>query len=563
MSGTAAPSRPLRSALGLSPRGGPGLALSIAAIAAAALIALPILGVLLSLAAPLSSNWSHLAETVLPEMIATTAVLTVGTAIGVTLFGVTAAWLVTMCRFPGRALFEWALILPLAFPAYVLAYAYTDFLQHSGLVQTALRDLTGWGPRDYWFPEIRSTGGAVLIFSSVFYPYVYLLARAAFLNQSVCVLDASRSLGCTPWRSFVHVALPLARPAIVAGVALALMETLADFGASAHFGLQTFTTGIYQAWFSMGDRTLGVQLAAGLLSLVILLLVLERMNRGRAGFEVSRARFDQLSAYRLGPAQSVAAIAVCLIPLTIGFLVPLGVLVHLSLTAGHDILSPRYITLTLNSLTLAGITAACAVMIALLIAFATRLRPGRLTGWVNRIAGLGYALPGTVIAVGVLVPLAQFDNALDAAMRSLTGISTGLILTGGIAALIYAYLVRFLAVSLNPVDAALQRVTPSMEAAARSLGAGPWRTLRRVHVPMISGGLLTAGLIAFVEVMKELPATLILRPFNFDTLATQAYRLASDERLAEASTASLAIMAAGLLPVLILSRAIARSRPGG
>lgn len=528
----------------------------------AVLVALPLLTILASLFLDGDGTWPHIRDTLLAPMLINTVLLGLGTGVGVVLIGVSTAWLVTMCSFPGRRIFEWALILPLAIPAYVFAYVYTDFLHHPGLVQSTLRAITGWGPRDYWFPEIRSLEGAIILFTAAFYPYVYLLARTAFLQQSSQMIEASRSLGCTPWSSFWRVSLPLARPAIVAGTALALMETLADFGAVAHFGVQTFTTGIYRVWFSFGDSVLAAQLASALLTFVLILLFFERRARGRTRFDDSRQRFRALKRYRLSGWQAGGAFAVCAVPLTVGFLLPVALLIWLTITAGHDLFGVRYIRLALNSVTLAGIASVATVLTALVIAYSVRFFPGRLTNGISRLAGAGYAIPGTVIAVGILIPLTAFDTAVDGVMRSAFNTPTGLILTGTITALIYAYIVRFLSISLQSVDAGLQRITPRMDAAARTLGAGPAETLRRVHAPILSGGLLTAGLIVFVDVVKELPATLILRPFNFDTLAIQAYRLASDERLAEASTASLAIVAAGLIPVLLLSRSIARSRPG-
>ncbi len=533
-----------------------------AAVAIAALLATPVLGVFASLFQESEGAWAHLVATVLPDYVANTLYLALLVGVGVFTIGVGTAWLVTMCRFPGRHLFEWALILPLAFPAYVIAYAYTDFLQHPGPVQTLLREVTGWGPRAYWFPEIRSVEGAGLMFTLVLYPYVYLLARTAFLNQSVCALEVSRTLGRSAWSAFRHVALPLARPAIATGTALALMETLADFGTVAHFGVPTFTTGIYRAWFSMGDRIAAAQLAASLLAFVLLVLFLERWQRGRSRYFQTSRKYQQLPGYRLTGWRRTAAVAACALPLGLGFLLPLGLLLELHLSAGHDLFGRRYIELVTNSFTLAGLSSVLAVGLALTMAYAARLAPGPLTRGANRMASLGYAVPGSIIAVGVLIPLASFDNALDAWMRATFGVSTGLLLTGSIAALIFAYMVRFMAVALNTVDSSLAKITPAMDDAARTLGAGSGGTLRRVHAPLLRGGLLTAGLIVFVDVMKELPATLIMRPFNFDTLAVQAYRLAADERLAEAATPSLAIVAVGLLPVILLSREIMRSRPG-
>jgi iron(III) transport system permease protein len=536
--------------------------LTMAALVVAALLSIPVATVFVHVFVPSEGTLAHLADTVLPLYVTNTLSLVVGVGAGVLLLGVSTAWLVTMCSFPGQRLFEWALILPLAVPAYVMAYAYTDFLQFAGPVQGLLRDITGWGARDYWFPEIRSPGGAIAMLILVLYPYVYLLARAAFLEQSVCALEVSRTLGCTPWSSFFRVALPLARPAIAAGVALALMETLADFGTVSYFGVPTFTTGIYRAWFSMGDRIAAAQLATGLMAFVFAVLLLERWSRGRGRYHHTSNRYRNLGRYRLTGSRAALAAAACALPLTLGFLLPFGILLEMSLTNGDAQFGPRFIGLALNSFTLSTIGALLAVLLALLMAFAVRHGKSHLALLANRIAGMGYAVPGSVIAVGALIPLGLFDNTLDAWMRATFGISTGLLLTGTIAALIFAYMVRFLAVSLQAVEASLGKVRPSMDDAARSLGVRPLRMLGRVHIPLMWSSLLTAGLVVFVDIMKELPATLIMRPFNFDTLAVQAYHLASDERLSEASTAALAIVAVGLLPLILLSRTITRSRPG-
>jgi iron(III) transport system permease protein len=429
-------------------------------------------------------------------------------------------------------------------------------------VQSLLREVAGWAPRSYWFPEIRSLGGAIAMLILVLYPYVYLLSRAAFLEQSVCALEVSRTLGCSPWGSFFRVALPLARPAIAAGTALALMETLADYGTVSFFGVQTFTTGIVRAWISFGDRVAAAQLASILLGFVLLVLVLERWNRGRARYHHTSSRYQRLPGYRLSGFKAGLAVTACLLPLTLGFLLPALILLKMSLEAGDVQFGARFFQLALNSFTLASISAMLAVVLAVVMAYGQRLNPNRWGALANRMASMGYAVPGTVIAVGVLIPFARLDNALDAWLRASFGISSGLILTGSIAALVFAYLVRFLAVSLNTVEASLAKVRPTMDDAARSLGVGPGGTLFQVHAPLMWGSLLTAALVVFVDVMKELPATLVMRPFNFDTLAVQAYNLASDERLTEASTASLAIVAVGILPLILLSRAIARSRPG-
>jgi iron(III) transport system permease protein len=528
----------------------------------AALVAVPIVSVATNLfSADTAGTWSHLAATLLPEYIVTSLLLCLGVGVGVALLGVGAAWLVTHMDFAGRRTFEWALVLPLAMPAYVMAYTYTDLLQFAGPVQSLLRETMGWGRADYRFPDVRSTGGAVLMFASVLYPYVYMLARTAFLERGGGVMEAGRSLGLTPWRSFLRVSLPMARPAIAAGVALALMETLADYGTVSYFGVQTFTTGIYRAWFSLGDRAAAAQLSMCLLGFVLLVLALEQASRGRARFHGAGLRRQPPRGARLTGWHAAAAIAACCVPLLVGFVIPCGVLLQMALNDGDAQFGARFIALARNSVVVSTLTAVLAVGLAVLVAYARRLDRGPASRLAHWTAGMGYALPGSVIAVGVLIPVARLDNTLVQWLQANFGWQGGLVLTGSIAALVFACLVRFLASALQSVDAALHRVTPHMDDAARSLGLSPARTLQRVHVPLLRRGLLTAGLLVFIDVMKELPATLVMRPFNFDTLATQAYRLASDERLAEASTASLAIVAVGLLPMIVLCRQIARDRP--
>ena len=535
--------------------------LLIVGLIVAALAALPVASVGLNLfVGGTSATWAHLSATVLPEYIANSVWLCLGVGVGVALVGVTTAWLTAMHDFPGRRVFEWALVLPLAVPAYVMAYVYTDFLQFVGPVQTFLRDTFGWAHGDYWFPDIRTLPGAMLMFVCVLYPYVYLLARTAFLERASGMLEAARTLGLGPWRAFFAVSLPLARPAIVAGVALALMETLADYGTVAYFAVNTFTTGIYRAWFSLGDRVAAAQLAAMLLAFVLFLLTMERISRGRARYHNTTGRNRPMAGARLkGLAASLAVLA-CLLPLLLGFLLPAGLLLKMALTEGDAQFGERFLTLSRNSFVLAGVTAAIGVLLALLLAYGARLSRTTLASGLNRLVGLGYAVPGAVIAVGVLIPVTRLDNWLAGQWLAWFGHNPGLLLTGGIAALIYAYLVRFLAVALHTVESSLGKITPSMDDAARSLGLGQGETLKRVHAPMLRGSLLTAGLLVFVDVMKELPATLVMRPFNFDTLATQAYTLASDERLAEASTAALAIVVVGLLPLIALSRQVSAAR---
>lgn len=527
----------------------------------ALLVGLPVVSVGLNLfAGGTSSTWSHMVHTVLPEYIGNSLWLCLGVGCGVGVLGVSTAWLTAMHDFPGRRLFSWALVLPLAMPAYVMAYVYTDFLQFVGPVQTTLREIFAWEHGDYWFPDIRTLPGAMLMFVCVLYPYVYLLARSAFLERASGMLEAARTLGMGSWRAFFAVSLPLARPAIVAGVALALMETLADYGTVAYFAVNTFTTGIYRAWFSLGDRIAAAQLAAMLLGFVLFLLMAEKVSRGRARYNNTTGRNRPMAGARLSGFAAALAVLACALPLLLGFILPAILLLKMALTEGDAQFGERFLVLSRNSFVLAGTTALIAVFLALLMAYGARLSKTTFANALNRLVGLGYAVPGAVIAVGVLIPVTRLDNWLAGQWEIWFGHNPGLLLTGGIAALIYAYLARFLGVALHTVETSLAKVTPNMDDAARCLGLGQNETLRRVHAPMLRGSLLTAGLLVFVDVMKELPATLVMRPFNFDTLATQTYTLASDERLAEASTAALAIVAVGLLPLIALSRQISNAR---
>jgi iron(III) transport system permease protein len=543
--------------------GGRASILTAVALVLSALTLVPLAALVAAAFGASDGAVAHYVTTVLGRYALNTAALVLLVAIGVTVIGVGTAWLVTMCRFPGRAVFASALVLPLAMPAYVSAYAYTYLLQHPGPVQTALRAATGWGPRDYWFPEIRSLPGAAFILAMVLYPYVYLLARTAFLQQSATAFEASRTLGRSPWRAFAGVAVPLARPAIVAGLALAVMETLADYGTVYHFGVDTFTTAIYRTWFSMGDRVAAVQLSLVLVGCVVVVLALERLGRRRQRFAEVRAG-RPMPALSLGGWRAAVAIAFCALPIAAGFLVPAATLVGLGVSLGVDWLDPRTRALAENTLLLGAIGATATVAVAVVIAYARRLSRSRVARLLGASAGFGYAVPGAVIAVGLLIPLGAFDRWLNDAMTELFGLRTGLLLTGTVAAVVFAYVVRFLAVSLNGVEAGLARISPSLDGASRTLGHGPAATFLRVHAPLLKGGLLTAFLITFVDIMKELPATLILRPFDFDTLAIRAYRLASDERLAQAAVPSLMIVAVGLIPVILVSRQITRAdrRPG-
>lgn len=512
----------------------------------AGLLAAPVLVVLSRVARDSDGVWEHLLETVLADYLANTVLLVVGVGLGATVIGVGAAWLVTMCSFPGRRVMTWALLLPLAMPTYLMAYTYTDLLQFSGPVRTALR---GSFLGDGWFPEVRSLGGAIATFSLVLYPYVYLLVRAAFLSQSLCVLEVSRTLGHGPWRTFWTVALPLARPATAAGASLVLMETVAEYGAVDYFAVDTFTTGIYRTWTSLASPEAAAQLAAALVAVVFVLLTLERFARGRSRYDPTTNRQRAPRPPRLTGWRSAAALTACALPVTLGFLVPAGALIRLALGAKHSLGASGLLELTGNTVLLAVLTSALVVGLGLLVAYGARVDGGRTVRVAARVVSLGYAVPGSVVAIGTLVALSG--------LTKLTGLFAG----GTIAALVYAYSVRFGAVSVQAIDAGLQKVGPSMDDAGRTLGATRGGVLRRVHVPLLRGSLLTAALLVFVDVMKELPATMIMRPFDFDTLAVRVHRYASDERLAQSALPALLIVVAGLAPVVLLSRAIDRNAP--
>jgi len=525
-------------------------------IAIALVLAIPVFVIVGNVFVPAGEVWQHLYSTVLSDYITNSLLLMIGVAIGSLLLGVTAAWLVSMTEFPGRKHFEWALLLPMAIPAYIIAYTYTGMLDFAGPLQTSIRELTGWGYGDYWFPEVRSLQGAAIMMTLVLYPYIYLLARAAFLNQSLCVLEVSRSLGNGPWKTFFSVALPLARPAVIAGLSLVLMETLADYGTVQYFGVSTFTTGIFRTWYGLDNAPAAAQLAAILLLFVFVLLTLERYSRRKARYHNTSRGQRTLGRFRLKGWNKLAAILICFFMLLFGFLLPATQLAIWAIDTAAEVIDEQFFSLVMHSLELAASAAILVLVIALILGYGRRLNPTPLIRSVVRIASMGYAIPGTVIAVGIIIPFGYLDNLLDSWIRNHFEFSTGLLFSGTIFALLFAYMVRFLAVSLHAVETGLERITPSMDEAARSLGCRPASILSKIHIPMLKSSLLTAVLLVFVDVLKELPATLILRPFNFNTLAVKAYELAADERLADASSASLAIVLTGIVPIIILNRSI-------
>lgn len=529
---------------------------SLAALIVAALVALPLLSVLGLALSGSGDIWSHLVSTVLGNYVRTSVLLMLGVGIGVATIGAGTAWLTTACRFPGSRVFEWALLLPLAVPAYIVAYIYTDILEYAGPVQGALRDLMGWkSARDYWFPEIRSLQGAIAVMVLTLYPYVYLLARSSFLEQTTTLLDAGRVLGNGPWRNFFRIALPLARPAIVVGVSLALMETLNDFGTVDFFAVHTFTAGIYDVWLNMNSMAGAAQLATVLLIFVFSLITAERLARRGRRFDTKVDR-SKSHVHEITGWLAVAAFLACLLPVLFGFVLPMGMLLSQAAVFYEDSLRSGFWTHAGNSLLVSTTVALTSTILGLALGYGARLSGTGLTRYASRVASIGYAVPGSVLAVGIMLPLTQIDRGLNILSTSLFDVSLGLVLSGTVFALVYGYSARFMALSLGSVESGLARITPSMDGAARTLGAGRGEALRRVHLPLLRRFLLTSVLIVFVDSMKELPITILLRPFNFDTLATYTHQFARNELFEEAALGALAIVAVGILPVVLLSRTI-------
>ncbi len=528
-----------------------------------AIMVLPIATIGILALTPTENIWPHLVSTVLPRSLQETMLLMAGVGALTLAIGTATAWFVTMYRFPGRALIDRLLVIPLAMPTYIVAYCYGDLLDFAGPVQSWLRASFGWTTASaYWFPEIRSLWGGIFVLSLVLYPYVYLTARASFVQQSVCVLEVARTLGCSALGTFWSVALPLARPALAAGVALALMECLNDLGAVQYLGIETLTVSVYTTWLQRSNLGGAAQLATVMLLLVGLLFAAERFARGRGRFHHTTGRYRSIPFSDVEGWRGYLAAAICALPFVLGFLVPFGVLIQPALQFAPEALAAGFWRTAGHSMLLAATAAVLAVSCALLLAYAQRVASNGFTRPAVQMAGLGYAVPGTVLALGLLIPLARFDNAVDAAAREVFGVSTGLMLSGSVVALVIAYTIRFLAVSLGSVEAGLQRISPNLDAAARTLGQSSLSALWRVHMPLLLPALGAGGLLVFVDSMKELPATLLLRPFNFETLATQVYNYAALEQFEHAAPGALMIVAIGLIPALLLHRAVAGGRAG-
>ncbi len=527
----------------------------IATIALAVIVVLPLLVVFSGWMHSANLIWQHLAQTVLTDLLINTFTLLVGVGIGVSILGVGLAWMTAMCEFPGRKYFDWALMLPLAVPAYVMAFVALGLLDYTGPIQTGLRDTLG--SNMFWFPPIRSTGGVILVMTLVLYPYVYMLTRASFLTQGNSAVEAARSLGQNPLQAFLHVSLPTARPAIVAGMSLALMETLADFGTVAIFNFDTFTTAIYKAWFGLFNLQAASQLASLLLVIVVVALTVERQMRGRARYHES-TRSTRVYRYRLQGWRAWFATSIALTILLFAFVVPVLQLGYWAWDVMKDDLDSRYVGLLYHTLLLGGLAAVLTVLGALVLSFTRRNNNDALIKTSVNIATLGYALPGSVLAVGIMLVFTSGDNFLNTVLTLFGREPGGQIISGTLAVLVVAYVIRFLAVAFGPIDSGLGRIRPSLAEVARSLGATQVMTLWRVYLPLIRPGLLTAALLVLVDVMKEMPATMLLRPFGWDTLAVRIYEMTSEGEWERAALPAITLILVGLIPVIVLVRRSAR-----
>ncbi len=542
-------------------RGQDARLLSGAALLVAAIAVLPVASVVWIALFGGTESLAHIFTNVLPRATLRTVQLVLFTGLLTSLFGILTAWLVTGFSFPFRRLLSVALVLPLAIPSYIAAYMFAEFLDFTGPLQTFYRGLFGYRTaRDYWFPDIRSLGGAVLVMSSVLYPYVYLACRSTFLMQGRAAADVARTLGAGPLRTMLRIQLPMARPAIMIGLTLVAMETLNDIGAVEYLGVTTLTFSIYDTWLNRGSLGGAAQLAVVLLLVVAGLIAVERLARRRQRFVANRttASVNDRVRPRLRGMAAIAAVTVCLTPVAFGFLLPVAMLASYAVRRLELLHDPRLLKALWNSVLVSGSAAIATVLIGFLLAYSLRTRPNAAGGIAGRLASLGYGMPGTVLAIGVLVPLAAFDNGLDGLMRQYFGVSTGLLLSGTGFAIFYACTVRFLTMAEGTVDSGFRKLSPHLDMAARTLGRNRFQTLVSVLLPNMRPALLTAALFVFVESMKELSATILLRPFNFNTLATLVYEDASRAQIENASIASLIIVLAGLVPVLFVSRSMER-----
>ncbi|MBI1673116.1 ABC transporter permease [Shewanella oncorhynchi] len=530
---------------------------SLAGYAVAALLVLPLFALIFQAFQPDEAVFGHLMATVLPTYIINSLLLIFWVSLGALLLALPCAWLMARCDFVGRRYLQWALLLPLAMPAYIVAYVYTDLLDYAGPVQRGLRSIFGWdSPQDYFFPDIRTLGGAACMLSLVLFPYIYLLARTAFMEQSLSLAHASRIMGCSPWQSFWRLSLPMARPALAVGVALVAMETAADFATVNYFAVPTLTTAVYDTWLGYGNLTAAAKLSAIILLVVFSLIGFERFARRKQQLFQKQSRIQVTDLYRLSMTQTLVALSFCGMLLLLAFLLPFGILLSYAIGYFEQSWDKSFWQLSLNSLSLALITSLLCCLIALLLMFVRRISPRQSDALPSRLASTGYALPGTVLAIGVLVPLTMLDFAIND-LADLVGIAgPGLILTGSVMALIFAFCVRFVAIAIGSVESSYKRISPSLDMVSLTMGQTPRQLLRRVHLPLLAKGLFAGALLVFIESMKELPAALLLRPIGFENLATYVFQFASDEKLEHGALAAIVIVLVGLVPLIYLNRSL-------
>lgn len=530
---------------------------SLTGYAIATLLVLPLFALLLQAAQPDEAVFGHLLSTVLPTYIANSLWLILWVSIGSLLLALPCAWLMARCEFIGRRYLQWALLLPLAMPAYIVAYVYTDLLDYAGPVQRSLRALFGWSsPQDYFFPDIRTLGGAACVLSLVLFPYIYLLARTAFMEQSLNLAHASRIMGCSPWQSFWRLSLPMARPALAVGVALVAMETAADFATVNYFAVPTLTTAVYDTWLGYGNLTAAAKLSAIILLVVFSLIGIERFARRKQQLFQKQSRIQVIDLYRLSPIQTLLALGYCGMLLLLAFVLPSSILLSYAINYFEQSWNPLFWQLSVNSLTLALITSLVCCVIALVLMFIRRVSPRSSDALPSRLASTGYALPGTVLAIGVLVPLTLLDFAINDIADWLGMTGPGLLLTGSTAALVFAFCVRFVAIAIGSVESSYKRISPSLDMVSLTLGQSPRRLLQRVHLPLLTKGLFAGALLVFIESMKELPAALLLRPIGFENLATYVFQFVSDEKLEHGALPAIVIVLVGLVPLIYLNRSL-------
>ncbi|SUI84738.1 Sulfate transport system permease protein CysW [Shewanella putrefaciens] len=530
---------------------------SLAGYAVAALLVLPLFALIFQAFQPDEAVFDHLMATVLPTYIINSLLLIFWVSVGALLLALPCAWLVARCEFIGRRYLQWALLLPLAMPAYIVAYVYTDLLDYAGPVQRGLRLLFDWrSSQEYFFPDIRSLGGAACMLSLVLFPYIYLLARTAFMEQSLSLAHASRIMGCSSWQSFWRLSLPMARPAIAVGVALVAMETAADFATVSYFAVPTLTTAVYDTWLGYGNLTAAAKLSAIILLVIFMLIGVERFARRKQQLFQKQSRIQTTDLYRLTTKQTVYALIFCGTVLLLSFLLPFGILVSYAIGYFEKSWDSSFWQLSLNSLSLALVTSILCCLIALFLMFVRRISPRRSDTLPSRLASTGYALPGTVLAIGVLVPLTLLDFGINDLAEYIGVKGPGLLLTGSVVALVFAFCVRFIAIAIGSIESSYKRISPSLDMVSLTMGQSPIRLLSRVHLPLLSKGIFAAALLVFIESMKELPAALLLRPIGFENLATHVFQFVSDEKLEHGALAAIVIVIVGLVPLIYLNRSL-------